>query len=328
MAYKLKFSPLQTKFIVTCCLFQTLDYASLRQVWTYSGGASSKVPSSLLKKLEEHQIMYVERLQKKNTYYFNPKIAHKVFTRIGSPIQGLSENQVKAPSTKAKEFEERFKTHDQLLYSLCLGTLGYFQDYSIEFPKDRSLRSDKVIPDAIYRFEGVEGESITNGYSLYLEFDNLTEGSVDFSSKLPRYIHQYERSPEATTLIYVFKGEPLIRISHLLSALALTRTVNKTSVLSWLQQHPEFKVYFLTESLWLNFGEEVSYLPLHHSEQLARFNVLTYLKGDNKDPQMIRKCYNQELVNCLGIQEELNLFNSSEEEEIEIPQTPTKKLFI
>lgn len=327
MAYKLKFSPLQTKFIVTCCLFQTLDYASLRQVWTYSGGASSKVPSSLLKKLEEHQIMSVERVQKKNTYYFNPKIAHKVFTRIGSPIQVLSENQGKAPSTKTKEFEERFKTHDQILYSLCLSTLGYFQDYSIEFPKDRSLRSDKVIPDAIYRYEGVENKITTHDYSLYLEFDNLTEGSVDFSSKLPRYIHQYERLPEATTLIYVFKGEPLIRISHLLSALALTRTVNKTSVMSWLQQHPEFKVYFLTESLWLNLRKEIASLSLSERNQLERFNVLAYLKGDNKDPQTIRQEYDQELVNCLGVQEELTLFNSSEEE-IETPHTLTKKLFI
>ena len=320
MAYKLKFSPLQTKFIVTCCLFQTLDYASLRQVWTYSGGASSKVPSSLLKKLEEHQIMSVERAQKKNTYYFNSKIAHKVFTRLGSPSQVLSENQGKLPSTKAQEFEERFKTHDQLLYSLCLSTLGYFQDYSIEFPKDRSLRSDKVIPDAIYRNGNLNS-------SLYLEFDNLTEGSVDFSSKLPRYIHQYERSPKDTTLVYVFKGEPLIRISHLLSALALTRTVNKTSVLSWLQQHPEFKVYFLTESLWLHLGKEISFLPSHEDEQLKSFNVLAYLNGDNNDPQSIRQEYDKELVSCLGIQEELTLFNSSEEE-IEIPQTPTKKLFI
>lgn len=99
------------------------------------------------------------------------------------------------------------------------------------------------------------------------------------------------------------------------------------NIMRTLRYFPVNQVHLRMWRHWLNFGEEVSYLPLHHSEQLARFNVLTYLKGDNKDPQMIRKCYNQELVNCLGIQEELNLFNSSEEE-IEIPQTPTKKLFI
>ena len=325
MAYKLKFSPLQSRFVETCCLFAQLSYPEMVQVWIYSGGSSSKVPSSLIKKLESLNILEVNRLKQENRYVFNASMTNEIFTRLGT-LRDIPAESLMKRSEKSQQFDERFEHHDRLLYALALSTLGHFKSYDLSFPKERNINASRLIPDAIYQLKHSKDDC------LYLEFDNLTEGSIDFSSKLPRYIQWFEQEPHSLKLVFVFKGEPVVRISHMLSALHLTRTIQGIPTYDWLSHHLSFSVYFLTESLWKNLGEEIA-SPLQ-TENLEAFNVLQLIQRHAIEPEKIRAHYRlttQKLLSSKGIisakDDSLDLFSASDYDLPEHLDEPGKKMF-
>lgn len=328
MAYKLNFTPTQAKFIQTGVLFTNVRYSELVQIWKHSGGEYPKVPSSLIKKLERLGILDIARSEDENIYNFNNKKVVEIFTRVGLSIALIPDSKLASRhSDKANAFEQKFEAHDQFLYKVCLNNLAQFKGYEINFPKERNIKTNRIVPDAIYRLRK------ESDYFLYLEFDNLTEGSIDFSSKLPRYIQYYQENytPEIHTsmsLIFVFNGEPLVRISHLLAALSLTRTVQRTPVYDWLKNHKEFNVYFLTEGLWQNLGTEIANIPYVKSPRIDSFNVLKFIDKTH-DSQALREHY-KKLLNQVSSDEkiseennELSLFNTSD---YELPNAH-KKLF-
>lgn len=306
MAYKLKFTPLQAKFITNACLFGSLNYGELRQIWEFSGGEMSKIPSSLIKKLESLEILQVNRMGSDNLYSFDPKQSKVVFTSLGITPEPYSFGEEVA-ERESTEYEERYLNHDQLLQKLCLQSLGEFKGYSLSFPKDRSFSA--LVPDAIYQKE-------ESGYCHYLEFDNLTERTVDFSAKLPRYIQYFEQDPQPMSLIYVFKEEPLVRISHLLTSLPLTSTIQRQSTLEWLREHENFRVYFLTNKLWQALSPNISRLPERLSEKLEAFNVIQLLKEEKIEAHLLRANYQYLLEDVIGEsvsptdEEEITLFNA------------------
>lgn len=328
MAYKLNFTPIQIKFIRTGSLFTSVRYSELVQLWKYSGGEYPKVPSSLIKKLERLEILEIARSEHENIYNFNSEKVEEMFTRTGLSITFPSHSKPSSPlSEKASSFEQKFEVHDQLLYKVCLSNLGQFKAYEIKFPKERNIKTNRIVPDAIYHLRN-ESDNF-----LYLEFDNLTEGSIDFSSKLPRYIQYYEEIytseiHSSMSLIFVFNGEPLVRISHLLTALSLTLTVDRTAVYDWLQNHKEFNVYFLTEGLWHNLGSEIANIPYGISPRLESFNVLNFIDKTH-DSLAVREHYKKILNQVISDEkiskenDELNLFNTSD---YELPNVH-KKLF-
>lgn len=326
MAYKLKFSDLQKRFIETCCIFNNLTYRNMVQVWIFSGGNSEKIPSSLISKLEKLEILKIERNNSDNKYLFDSKTVQEVFTRLELPIE-LPTSNTKKRTDQAQLFEERFETHDHLLYSLCLRTLGKFKSFDISFPKDRNLYDSRVIPDAVYSLKR------SKDYRLYIEFDNLTEGSVDFSSKLPRYIQMYEQTPRPMKLIYIFKGEPLVRISHLLHAITLTKTTQRVPTLDWLNHNLMFNVYFLTEQLWNNLGEEIA-SPMQ-SEVLDKFNVVNLLQNSLTERVLIRNQYRlnmHQVLSSKGIisldtDDDPDIFSASDQELPVSTDEPHRKLF-
>ena len=328
MGYKQNFTPTQAKFIQTGVLFTNLRYSELVQIWKHSGGEYPKVPSSVIKKLERLGILEIARSEHENIYNFNNKKVVDIFTRAGLSTTLPSDSKLAyRHSDKANTFEQKFEAHDQLLYKVCLNNLAQFKGYEINFPKERNIKTNRIVPDAIYNLRN------ESDYFLYLEFDNLTEGSIDFSSKLPRYIQYYEEIytseiHSSMSLIFVFNGEPLVRISHLLTALSLTLTVDRTAVYDWLQNHKEFNVYFLTEGLWHNLGSEIANIPYGISPRLESFNVLNFIDKTH-DSLAVREHYKKILNQVISDEkiskenDELNLFNTSD---YELPNVH-KKLF-
>jgi hypothetical protein len=245
------YSPKQLNFLKAIHPYQQLNFGQLNAIWLLKSGTMSKISSHFLNHLvADHFIKIVKTTPRNSFYRMNQKEITFAFPEFLSNIPMRYQPEFRKPPRNLPSFN----FHDEALKTL-LSQTEIPNDISLVFPRIKNNISGLTVPDAVLTSKDL---------TTFIEYDNLSERTLDFTSKFPRYLYEAKQNPhQKTNVVVVFTDEtiqikgfvnprqspPQLRMENLTKYLLdETRALDKQPFRDALEQLPQFNIYFMTYS--------------------------------------------------------------------------------